>query len=181
MSNLTKKALISSFFKLLSTRPFKKITISNITDDCGVNRMTFYYHFRDINDLVEKAFEESFNEITKNTQGERDWSATYLSLFEMVFNKKDYVKKLYPEFDFRDLLSFIFPFANKIAHEIVECHTKKSIDKAMHLRLVHSISCCIVGSFFEWLESDMARKPAELVNEQKSFFNNAINGALNQS
>ena len=29
-----------------------KITIKELTDDCGVNRQTFYYHFEDIYDLL---------------------------------------------------------------------------------------------------------------------------------
>ena len=53
MSELTKKALAVSLKKLLSKKELSKITISNITDECGVNRQTFYYHFKDIYDLLE--------------------------------------------------------------------------------------------------------------------------------
>jgi len=49
MSELTKKALAVSLKKLLSKKELSKITISNITDECGVNRQTFYYHFKDRN------------------------------------------------------------------------------------------------------------------------------------
>lgn len=34
-------------------KPLDKITISDITSDCGISRMAFYYHFKDIYDLVE--------------------------------------------------------------------------------------------------------------------------------
>ena len=49
----TKKALAESLKNLLLQKPLNKITISDIADDCGINRMTFYYHFKDIYDLVE--------------------------------------------------------------------------------------------------------------------------------
>lgn len=49
----TKKALADSLKDLLRTRPLSKVTIADITEGCGINRMTFYYHFRDIYDLVE--------------------------------------------------------------------------------------------------------------------------------
>ena len=42
MSNLTKRALEASLKKLLLKKPLDKITISDIADDCGMNRMTFY-------------------------------------------------------------------------------------------------------------------------------------------
>ena len=53
VSQTTKRALEASLKKLLLQKPLNKITINDITEDCGVNRMTFYYHFKDIYDLVD--------------------------------------------------------------------------------------------------------------------------------
>ena len=53
MPQFTKYALENSLKKLLLQKPLNKITINDITEDCGVNRMTFYYHFKDIYDLVD--------------------------------------------------------------------------------------------------------------------------------
>ena len=53
MSEITKKALAETLKKLLSKNKLNKITIKEITEDCGVNRQTFYYHFKDIYDLLE--------------------------------------------------------------------------------------------------------------------------------
>lgn len=53
MSSITKQALEHALKSLLLKKPFHKITINDITEECGVSRMTFYYHFKDIYDLVE--------------------------------------------------------------------------------------------------------------------------------
>ncbi len=53
MSNTTKQALEASLKKVMLQKPLDKITISDITSDCGISRMAFYYHFKDIYDLVE--------------------------------------------------------------------------------------------------------------------------------
>ena len=53
MSNTTKQALEASLKRMLLQKPLDKITIRDITEDCGVSRMAFYYHFKDIYDLVE--------------------------------------------------------------------------------------------------------------------------------
>lgn len=58
MSQITKRALEQSLKNLLLQKPITKITINDITEDCGINRMTFYYHFKDIYDLVEWSCEE---------------------------------------------------------------------------------------------------------------------------
>ena len=43
MSQVTKRALEQSLKNLLLKKPLTKITVGDITDDCGINRMTFYY------------------------------------------------------------------------------------------------------------------------------------------
>ena len=53
MSDSTKYALARSLKKVLEKKSLDKITITDITDDCGVNRQTFYYHFHDIYELIE--------------------------------------------------------------------------------------------------------------------------------
>ena len=58
MHKTTKQAMEESLKRLLLQKPLNKITISDITEECEVNRMTFYYHFKDIYDLVEWSCEE---------------------------------------------------------------------------------------------------------------------------
>lgn len=45
MSQTTKRAIAASLKKLLETTPLSKITIADIAEDCGISRMTFYYHY----------------------------------------------------------------------------------------------------------------------------------------
>ena len=45
MVNQTKQALEASLKHLLLQKPLDKITISDLTKDCGISRMAFYYHF----------------------------------------------------------------------------------------------------------------------------------------
>ena len=52
MSEITKHALEDSLKVLLSRKPFNKITIGDLTKECGINRMTFYYHFIDMHHLL---------------------------------------------------------------------------------------------------------------------------------
>ena len=54
MPNTTKQALEESLKHMLLKKPLDKITIRDITEDCGISRMAFYYHFKDIYDLVER-------------------------------------------------------------------------------------------------------------------------------
>lgn len=46
--------------KLMKEEPFEKISVSDICSDCGINRKSFYYHFRDKYDLVNWIFYVGF-------------------------------------------------------------------------------------------------------------------------
>lgn len=67
-SNITKNALAVSMKKLMEKKPFSKISVGDICEDCGMNRKSFYYHFRDKYDLVNWIFYVDFIE-------RMDWSS----------------------------------------------------------------------------------------------------------
>ena len=66
MSVLTKKALLIAFGELLEEKPFNKITITDITARCGLNRMTFYYHFDNIYELMIWGLEAQMREVSRD-------------------------------------------------------------------------------------------------------------------
>ena len=82
MSNTTKQALEASLKKVMLQKPLDKITISDITSDCGISRMAFYYHFKDIYDLLEWIYKnEVIQEIEEKTTYET-WQQGFLYIFE---------------------------------------------------------------------------------------------------
>lgn len=54
----TRKLILDAFIDLSSKKEFKDITVKDITNQAMINRATFYYHFEDIYDLLEKALSE---------------------------------------------------------------------------------------------------------------------------
>ena len=42
--------------KLMKEKPFAKISVIDICEGCGMNRKSFYYHFKDKYDLVNWNF-----------------------------------------------------------------------------------------------------------------------------
>lgn len=62
----TKRLIAGSLKKIISKKPFSKITVTEIIKDCGVNRKTFYYNFADIYALLKWMFEEEDVEVVKN-------------------------------------------------------------------------------------------------------------------
>lgn len=48
----TKELLAESFRELAEQKPINKITIANITDNCGMTQPTFYRYYKDEYDLI---------------------------------------------------------------------------------------------------------------------------------
>lgn len=58
----TKEALARALRTCMQETPIDRISIKSITDMCGLNRQTFYYHFRDIYDLVKWMYMHDINQ-----------------------------------------------------------------------------------------------------------------------
>lgn len=56
MRKTKKELLVKSFQELALQKPISKITITNITDNCGLSQPTFYRYFRDKYDLIAWAY-----------------------------------------------------------------------------------------------------------------------------
>ena len=67
MAEDKKKSMIAeSFRELMEYKPFHKITISDIANGCNISRMTFYYHFEDIYDLLRWTVESDVHASLKS-------------------------------------------------------------------------------------------------------------------
>ena len=58
MAHATKQLLSNSLKKLLTKKTLDKITVTELAEDCKVNRQTFYYNFQDIYDLLDWTLEQ---------------------------------------------------------------------------------------------------------------------------
>ena len=65
MANFTKNAIRETFLQLLDRQPLSQITVRDIVENCGINRNTFYYHFRDIPSLIEELVTEEADRIIR--------------------------------------------------------------------------------------------------------------------
>ena len=61
--NITKRAIQEAFLAVLNEKPLGKITVKDITDRCGINRNTFYYHYQDIPALLEEICQNQVEDI----------------------------------------------------------------------------------------------------------------------
>ena len=148
MSNITKKALMESLKKLMLQKPLNKITINDLTADCGISRMAFYYHFRDIYDLVEWACLE---ESTKALQGKKTyetWQEGLLQIFEAVYENKPFIINAYHAVSREQIENYLFHLTHDLIMGVVHHHSGKYYKFYQKLyKCIQMIKFCSSGIF----------------------------------
>ncbi|MEB2494571.1 TetR/AcrR family transcriptional regulator [Peribacillus frigoritolerans] len=82
----TRRLIMDAFIQLSMSKDFKDITIKDITTEATVNRATFYYHFTDKYDLLEKVLKEDLmtNVIREIAEYDQLNEVTIVSVFLSV-------------------------------------------------------------------------------------------------
>ena len=95
MANITKLALEAALKKELLTKSLDKITINELAEDCGISRMAFYYHFKDIYDLVEWVCVEDGTKALQGKKTYENWQEGFCQIFEAVQENKPFIMNVY--------------------------------------------------------------------------------------
>ena len=58
----TRNLILTAFDELLPEKGFRSLTVQDITDKAEINRATFYAHFTDKYDLLDKSIQQTFRQ-----------------------------------------------------------------------------------------------------------------------
>lgn len=179
MSQTTKRALEASLKNLLLKKPLDKITINDITEDCGVNRMTFYYHFKDIYDLVEWSCEE---DATRALQGKKTydtWQEGFLQIFEAVLDNKPFIMNVYHSVSREQVEIYLYKVTYNLLIGVVE-------EKAVGMKvsdeekkfIADFYKFAFVGIMLDWIKNDMKEDPKDIVERISTLIHGDVSRAL---
>ncbi len=88
-ANITKRALSGSLKKKMLEKPFDKISVIDICEGCGMNRKSFYYHFKDKYDLVNWIFYTDFILLASSRIFEDGWDLIH-TLAELFYQDREF-------------------------------------------------------------------------------------------
>lgn len=93
-SNITKQALAHALKELLKNQSLEKISIRNICEACGLNRKSFYYHFKDKYDLVNWIYDTEFIAERQSREYTQAWDVVGELCSYLYQNREFYQKTL---------------------------------------------------------------------------------------
>ncbi|MFC2821694.1 MAG: TetR/AcrR family transcriptional regulator [Sphaerochaeta sp.] len=85
----TKKVLRDALFECIKTKPLKSVTVKEICGIAGLNRATFYNHYRDCYDLLDQLENEQLDEFrTILTNKNKFGTEIAEAIFDMIDRNK---------------------------------------------------------------------------------------------
>ena len=165
MSDITKKAIASTLKELLREKRLTKITVADITERCGINRQTFYYHFQDIYDLVDWIVIRDTEDVLKNNPTYNTWQEGFLTIFEIVKKDKAFIDNIYHSVSFFALQQYLYRVTYPLIKNVVTEKAKEYsvCDNDIEF-IVNFYKYAFVGLMLEWINNDMREDPKDIVN-----------------
>lgn len=181
MSQLTKRALEQSLKKLLLKKPLTKITISDITEDCGINRMTFYYHFKNIYELVEWICAEDARRALEEKKSYDTWQQGFLQIFEVVRENRPFVMNVYRCVHQEQMEKYLKPQVNQLILGILEEEIGEQKLREEDKEFIATIySYIFVGVMLDWIKEDMKEDPEKIVEKLAILMKGSIGEAVSR-
>lgn len=179
MSQITKRALEQSLKNLLLKKPLSKITISDLTEDCGMNRMTFYYHFKDIYDLVEWSCLTDAKRALDEKKTYDTWQQGFLQILEAVQANKPFIMNVYHCVHREQVEIYLRPLVEDLILNVVNEEAGglnvRDEDKTF---IVQAYSYIFIGIMLDWIKEDMKENPQEIVERLNKLIKGSIRASL---
>jgi len=168
MKQYAKPAIINSFKELLNKKSMDKVTVKEICTQCGVNRQTFYYYFKDIVDILNFIiFEELKVDIAQNKTFET-WEGGFLATLNYLKKNSKMIYHIYNSSYWAEAKVYFVDFSNKLLNFVVdECEDNMGVklkDKDQ-LFIVNFYRHVFNGLMLDWVIEGMKEEPEVILRK----------------
>ena len=181
MTQVTKRALEEALKRMLLEQPLSKITIQDLADECGISRMTFYYHFKDIYDLVEWSFVEDANAIFQAAPSTESWEMALQHVFEMIKKDELFIMSVYHAVSREQIERYLHLVIHHLMSQLIEKSVATagiSLKDKEGLFVTNFYKYALIGTLLDWVKSDMKADYQELVVQLTSLIHDPLIGTL---
>ena len=165
----TKMQLRQGLARLMQKKSIKEITVKELVDEVDINRSTFYLHYTDIYQMLEKIEEEAMADIREAMEGcpddctEREKIIPFLARFVSIMdsNRDLSLALLGPNGD----MDFVERIETLIANRFLKQSSFPATDSEIRYAYAFCLSGCI-GMIKTWLSRTEHESPeamAELI------------------
>ena len=166
-------------YDVLSYLPDDIETIKDITDECGVTRNTFYYHFQDVYDLLSYIFREQADMMLREYAGGEDWKDFFLNILTYLNENRKMIENVYYSIRQEELETYIKKVVGMYALQIIEIQTKDmDVDELAKKTVADFYHNAFVGATLQWIKEGMKTEPELLADLYNSMFQGTVKAAI---
>ena len=178
----TREMLADSLKKKMCKKPLSKITVSELIENCNLNRRTFYYHFEDIYALVVWMFDQEAVEPLKKSDSCLSWDEGVLLFLQYVQKNEPLCRCALDGLGREYLRKFFKDDTTDIAGNIVrELATGLNVDEKFIDFLTAFYTGALAETLIRWLSDGMKETPQELIVMLELTLHGNIRAALERA
>lgn len=166
----TKRSLVDALIALCQEKPFDKITVQNISQKAGLNRQTFYYHFKDKEDLLRFAYSECGMKALASPDLSLDnWEETVLTMLKTMKEHSEFYYQTVsadPEILSTDFIALTKSLFVRLFDEVAQGIQLSTEDKEFYARFL-AYGCG--GILIDWIKAGTAEPPITIAAQLFQF------------
>lgn len=163
-NNITKEAIRHAFLDVLKEKPYKKVTVKDISERCGINRNTFYYHYQDIPALFEDIFECEVSRIIEKYPELTSVDDCVTAVMEFGLENKKAIMHIYDSFNGVTYMRSLWRICEYVVAKYIDTlfpeDPMTAEDRALWNRF---LKCTLFGMTAKWIDSGMKDEDIEIV------------------
>lgn len=179
MMDRTKQLFADKIMQLAKNKPIKDIQIKELCVLCGVERTTFYYHFRDKYDLVAWIFKQNYIEEASRAETIND-ERMIREMFQRLSMQKEFFLNALQDSSQNNLREYMLAFYIGIEEKVL-CeyyHTDSLNEELLYEVRNYSFGC--MGQTIDWLLGKNNLSAEKMAHYQYKFMPEELKNAFQE-
>ncbi|MEE3405219.1 MAG: TetR/AcrR family transcriptional regulator [Acutalibacteraceae bacterium] len=178
-NDTTKQALANALKQLLQKKQITKITINDIAEACGISRMTFYYHFKDIYDLADWTLQETLHTAIADNRTHDNWQQGFLNLLDVLKAHQPLILNVYRAIDREQVERYMRREVEALLLPVVEEQAAglQISEKGKHMVAIF-YTYAFMGIVLEWIQRNMQASPQEVADTTAAMIHSGFRNSL---
>ena len=160
----------------------KANTVKDIVERCGVNRNTFYYHFRDISDVVECALKREVDKAFEQLVEIDSVLECLEVLVNLIGENRKAMLHIYGSLQRENFTNALDKMCQYIVRQYAEHNFDPEILEKEEVKvLMHFYKCVMTGVMLDWMDHRMSYDLTEYAGKIRALYGNTFEKTLEKA
>ncbi|RYF56042.1 MAG: TetR family transcriptional regulator [Comamonadaceae bacterium] len=171
-------ALAAALKRRLRTQALDKVTVTELTRDCGLTRQSFYYHFTDVRQLAVWVFETEVATRVHRFASELGWADGLVQLMRYMRDNRSSTEGVIGGVGTSGLERFLFAQMRPITETVVDGESVTPVRSEDRMLVVDFYTSAVLAVVLRWVSNGMVEHPYRVVGDLEIMLHGAVGESL---